>query len=74
MGFLERVAARVFEAVFDKVWALVQARVQEKVDIEKISRHHDKVSSELTDQLIAASSKEEVDAALDKIYNYSNPS
>lgn len=73
MSFFERVAARVFTHIFEKVWVLVEARVQKAADIAAISKKHDKIALDLKEELKNAKTMAEVDQVLDKIYDYSNP-
>lgn len=69
MAFLEKVVARVFMAVFDRVWALVQSKVDKSMDYQKIYEKHDQAKNEMILELEQARTPEERDAILVKIYN-----
>jgi hypothetical protein len=69
MNFIERIVARIFTHIFDKVWDLVKAKVDQQIERDKIYLKHDNLKNEMILELQQANTPEERDAILEKIYN-----
>lgn len=69
MNFIERVVARIFTHIFDKVWVLVSTKINEQLERENIYKKHDDLKNEMIKELNQANTPQERDAILEKIYD-----
>jgi len=72
--FLERVVARVFMHVFDKVWLKVESEFKVRQDVDRIMRQEDRLKVELLGELDNAETSEEIDKILERIVDSSKRS
>lgn len=69
MSFIDRLVARIAIHIFDKAWTIVETRIETLMDYQSIYQKHNDKKNEMALELAQATTDEERDAILTKIYN-----
>lgn len=73
MGFLEAIAGKIATYLAGRIFDMLRDQIQKAIEYERIYEKHDKLKNEMAEELAQATTEEERDAILTKIYN-SRPS